>query len=232
MPLSPAGEAPASASGHLSPAHCTPKLESARSQLTAQHQEHLQSLCLCSTHRAVPAGPSLTLCHPPASSHDFPGCGSSPASPSRGVHTSSSGLWVTLGLATPMCWFVISLVILFSNIPKEKGMTVPICPKGVSKWLSGVLVKPGINTAIPLSLLCSCPCLGPEQRAIRADNELQRSSGDPDQGSATLPGQESRNTSEKMTHSSGENDAAAPALGSSCTNSIPPSLCCTNAKEG
>lgn len=72
------------------------------------------------------------------------------------------------------------ICVLFSNTPKEKGMAVPICPRGVSKWLSGAPAKPGINTAIPLPLLCSCP-YGAEQTAIRADNELQGSSGDPDQ---------------------------------------------------
>lgn len=59
----------------------------------------------------------------------------SPASPSWGAHTSPLGLWVTLGFAIRGShWFVISLVILFSNIPEEKGMTVPICPRAVSKW--------------------------------------------------------------------------------------------------
>lgn len=154
----------------------------------------------------------------------------SPASPSWGAHTSLLGLWATRGFAIRGShWFVISLVILFSNIPEEKRDD---CSHLSKSSVQVALAKPGINTPIPLSLLCSCPRLGPEQRAIRADNELQRSSGDPDQGSATLRGQESRNTSEKMTHSSGENDAAAPALGSFRTNSIPPSLCCTYVKAG
>lgn len=53
VPLLPAGETPASASGHLSPGHCTPGLEPAPCELTEQNQEHPQHTQSC-PYRSLP----------------------------------------------------------------------------------------------------------------------------------------------------------------------------------
>lgn len=166
MPLLPAGETPASASGHLSPGDCAPGLEQApqckpRSILRAcgfapHTQLSLQvppSHCATHQHHSMI---SLAVAHPGHAKS----CQLLLEGSQELVRTvADTGICL---LRQPLV--CLSLVILFFNIPKEKEMTVPICPRGVSKL--GALAKPGINTTIPLSWLALVHVWGPSREQL------------------------------------------------------------------